>query len=427
MSLPSQSSRGVSRQSAVHTRRRQVSPVRRALPIVVVLFAFALLWFVILKPKSTKADQASNTENQLETGDAAGAAPAGTRRLASGVPVNPRALPDSGAKADPVKEVERAIQDRSIQTPRDTTQSPTLTRPRAGSSGSLLGTAANEANRAVDPITNPDPIAARPVVSSDPSRIRLQLDTARRLIAENDRVAARALLSQTLRNDSLSESEAEVIRAEITEINKDLVFGPIVAPGDPMCEEYRVQSGDSLSKIASRRELATHWKLIQRVNRISNPSRIRLGQRLKLVRGPFHAVVHKREHRLDLYHGSPDDPDHWIYIRSYRVGLGSNNGTPVGSFVVNGSKIENPGWVNPRDSRERYEPDDPDNPIGEFWIGLDGVGSDASKTGYGLHGTVERESIGQNMSMGCVRLADGDIGEVYELLGMHVSRVEIRP
>ncbi len=427
MSLPSQSSRGVSRQSAVHTRRRKTGPGKRVLPIVVVLVAFALLWFVVLKPNGTAANQADDTADQLA------AAQGG-----SGGPDN-RALPGSGAKPDPEKEVDEAIESpiASLTDQRRNTNgndrggiSRPNTRPRSGEATSLLDNAADQANAdsgGQPTVTQPPLAQPRPTVSTDPSRIRLQLDTARRLIAENDRVAARALLSQTLRNDGLSDSEADVVRAEIAEINEDLVFGPIVAPGDPMCEEYRVQSGDSLSKIASRRELATHWKLIQRVNRISNPSRIRLGQRLKLVRGPFHAVVHKREHRLDLYHGSPDDPDSWVFIRSYSVGLGADNGTPIGSFVVNGSKLENPGWVNPRDSRERYEPNDPNNPIGEFWIGLDGLGDDAGKSGYGIHGTVERESIGQNMSMGCVRLADDDIAEVYELLGMHVSRVLIRP
>ncbi len=421
MSLPSQSSRGVSRQSAVHTRRRQVSPAKRVLPLIVIAVFVALVWFVVGKPNATTADSVVADAGQVAQEPAA--VEIANRNRPQGAGTAPiRALPGSGATPDPVEEVNRAISTASVPI-----STPKLPTPSGGSTGSLLGNAANQTeatNLGPAVVEQPRP---RAVVSSDPSRIRLQLDTARRLIAENDRVAARALLSQTLRNTSLSESEADVIRAEITEINEDLIFGPIVAPGDPMCEEYRVQSGDSLSKIAGKRELATHWKLIQRVNRISNPSRIRLGQRLKLVRGPFHAVVYKREHRMDVYHGSPDDPGSWIFIRSFRVGLGEANGTPTGSFVVNGSKLENPGWVNPRDSRERYEPDDPDNPIGEFWIGLDGIGDDKDKTGYGIHGTVERESIGQNMSMGCVRLADEDIAVVYELLGRHVSRVEIRP
>ena len=194
-----------------------------------------------------------------------------------------------------------------------------------------------------------------------------------------------------------------------------------------MTEMYKIQSGDSLSRIASRRELATHWKLIARINQIADPAKIRLGQNLKLVRGPFHAIVHKSSHRMDLFHGSPADPSSWLFIKSYDVGLGSNDGTPTGEFVVSANKLENPGWVNPRDAREQYEPNDPKNPIGNYWIGITGVGQYSSLTSLGIHGTIDQNSIGGNQSMGCVRLADGDIDTVFELLAEHISRVLIVP
>lgn len=429
----------MSRQSAVHTRRRPASPLRKAFPFLVILGVIALAWFMFRDPTPTTAGQdpeqlaaadeqtqnAQQTRSNENTNSALGTL--SSRGNNNGGGERPtRALPGS-TPPNPEEEVDRAIEIPQVAG-RDTGADGSRTLDP--NTGSLLGNAADTVTRSEDQgAANEIESRAneRTARSSDPSRISLQLDTARRLIAENNRVEARTLLSRALRDTSLSDSEAEVIRSEISMLNEDLVFGPIVAPGDPLSEEYKIKSGDSLSRIAGRRELATHWKLIQRVNRISNPSRIRLGQRLKLVRGPFHAVVHKREHRMDIYHGSPDDPGSWIYIRSFRVGLGEANGTPTGKFVVNGTKLENPGWVNPRDSRERYDPNDPDNPIGEYWIGLDGIGEHASKTGYGIHGTVEKESIGQNMSMGCVRLADDDIALVYELLGMHVSRVEIRP
>lgn len=436
MSLPSQSSRGMSRQSAVHTRRRPASPLRKAFPFLVILGVIALAWFMFRDPTPTTAgeeqlaaDEQQSTEqartDERTNSDIGTLSSRGNNTNNSNGDRPSRALPGSSAP-DPQEEVDRAIEIPQVAG-RDTRGEGSRTLDP--NTGSLLGDAADSVSRTEERLASETDSRnnERTTRMSDPSRISLQLDTARRLIAENNRVEARTLLSRALRDTSLSDSEAEVIRSEISMLNEDLVFGPIVAPGDPISEEYKIKSGDSLSRIAGRRELATHWKLIQRVNRISNPSRIRLGQRLKLVRGPFHAVVHKREHRMDIFHGSPDDPDGWIYIRSFRVGLGESNGTPTGKFVVNGTKLENPGWVNPRDSRERYDPDDPDNPIGEYWIGLDGIGDDASKTGYGIHGTVEKESIGQNMSMGCVRLADDDIALVYELLGMHVSRVEIRP
>lgn len=437
MSLPSQSSRSA-RSSAVHYRRSQGSPLRRLLPAIAVVAALVLiLWFALIRPSKSES--------------LAGDVPQGNPQASTqGTPADPqsanssttpveitnssptRTLPGSGNTPDTRREVENSIADSN---PVDRAQSadirqPTTIPPRTGNS-SLLESARNRGSGLTnEPSTQTNP--TNPGVQSNQGRngadrVQLQLDTARRMVNQNDRVAARRLLSQTLNTPDLSDRDAQLLRNELTSINDVLVFGPVVAPNDPMCEEYTIKSGDSLSRIARSRELATHWKLIQRVNRISNPSRIRLGQTLKLVRGPFHAIVHKSEHRMDIYHGAPNDPRNWLFIRSFNVGLGEDNGTPLGVFTISMNKLENPGWVNPRNAAERYAPDDPRNPIGEFWLGFDGVGEYASLTGFGIHGTIDPESIGDNRSMGCVRLADDDIAVVYELLAERVSVVEIRP
>lgn len=245
-------------------------------------------------------------------------------------------------------------------------------------------------------------------------------------IKSGDLVAARRMLSQAL-GSARTEAEKTALRQKLSAINEDLVFSPKVYAGDTFVETYVVQPGDALAKIASKRDLATDWRLIQRINRLSNPNRISVGQKLKLVRGPFHAVVTKSAYRLDLYMGSPDEPNAWMFVKAFRVGLGEGNGTPTGNFVVKkNSKLVNPYWVNPR-TGEKFEADDPKNPIGEFWIGIEGVGESAPYVGYGLHGTIEPESIGQQKSMGCVRMGAEDIAQVYELLIDGVSVVKIVP
>jgi len=136
-------------------------------------------------------------------------------------------------------------------------------------------------------------------------------------------------------------------------------------------------------------------------------------------------VVNKADYRLDLFAGSPDEPENWIYIRSFKVGLGTDNGTPVGTFVIK-NKQSNPPWTNPK-TGERFGADDPKNPIGEYWLGFKGVGPAAVYEGFGLHGTIEPESIGQQRSMGCVRMAAEDIALVYEMLTEQISTVRIAP
>ncbi|MEO0716931.1 MAG: L,D-transpeptidase, partial [Planctomycetota bacterium] len=88
------------------------------------------------------------------------------------------------------------------------------------------------------------------------------------------------------------------------------------------------------------------------------------------------------------------------------------------------SKLVNPRWTNPR-TGEHFEADDPENPIGEHWIGLQGLGESAVWEGYGIHGTTDPGSIGEDRSMGCVRLGHEDVAFVYELLVDGVSVVVI--
>lgn len=435
MSLPSQSSRNATRSSQVHYRRSRKSPARRAIAAIVVVLILFAIWYTLIRPTGAidpNADQSNADQIALNENTT----PAKNPAVNNNSPARP--LPGSGSQpeTDPNQEVDRLMGTQRNQpvtinnsTP-TTTPPPTQTNTPAGTD--ILDAASKQANNASPSNAQPtttDP-ARRPQIEDRNTTLRgvqLQLDTARRLIAENDRVGARALLSRTLINADLSEAERQTLRDELTIINNRLVFSPTADPNDPMTEEYKVASGDSLSRIAARRELATHWKLIARVNQISDPSKIRLGQTLKLVRGPFHAIVNKSAHRLDIYHGSPNDPSTWLYIRSFDVGLGTADGTPVGEFVVSANKLENPGWVNPRDAREQYAPNDPKNPIGEFWIGLTGVGKYSDLESYGIHGTIDPSSIGGDESMGCVRLAKGDIDIVYELLAEHVSRVLIVP
>ena len=72
------------------------------------------------------------------------------------------------------------------------------------------------------------------------------------------------------------------------------------------------------------------------------------------------------------------------------------------------------------------EPSDPKNPLGKFWIALAGVmGKAEGQQSYGIHGTIDPDSIGQAVSRGCIHLGDQDVQEVFALLTVG-SRVLIR-
>lgn len=214
-----------------------------------------------------------------------------------------------------------------------------------------------------------------------------------------------------------------------------VTFSSRVFPGDPMADSYTIVSGDRLSKIPAREGFRVDYRLLQRLNGIKDPNTIRVGQKLKALYGPFHAVVDKSDFRMDIYADQKDTAGNRIFVTSLRVGLGEMGSTPVGTWKVRtNSKLINPKWVNPR-TGEVFAPNDPTkpvtdwkNPIGCRWIGL--IGTDEQTKlldGYGIHGTIDPGSIGHNMSMGCVRLQNEDIDLVFDMLVEDLSTVRIEP
>ena len=244
------------------------------------------------------------------------------------------------------------------------------------------------------------------------------------MLAQNKPVEARSMLTAALERTDISPADADRIRTELTKLNQRLIFGPEVVAGDPHVSTYNIQEGDSLVKLQRKLGLSVDWRFLQRVNNISAPERLRLGQRLKIVKGPFHAVIYKRDFRMDLFMGDGSDR---VFVRSFKVGLGEHGATPEGAFAVKpNSKLIDPAWTNPR-TGEQFAANDPKNPLGEYWIGLIGVSENIRDLEtYGMHGTIEPDSIGQNRSMGCVRMLADDIALVYEVMIEGASRVEIR-
>ncbi len=277
------------------------------------------------------------------------------------------------------------------------------------------------------PAPAPAPVTATPVaaaVATPRAAIASTLPTALAMIA-GDPVGARLALTRLVDSGTLTGTDYASALGALQEINAKLVFSPTVAPGDATMRTYTVASGDSLSKIAKRNDVQTDWRFIQRINLLKSEKSLRVGQALKIPVGAFHAEISKSNYLMRIYAG--EGPSR-VIVATYIVGLGELNSTPTGAFMVRPkSKLINPEWRNPR-TGEHFQPDDPKNPIGERWIGLIGVDLDNQGfTGYGIHGTVEPDSIGKQASMGCVRMRDSEVAAVYELLTEPNSTVVIAP
>jgi lipoprotein-anchoring transpeptidase ErfK/SrfK len=252
----------------------------------------------------------------------------------------------------------------------------------------------------------------------------MALDEAIAMV-ERDPVRARAQLTRLLEGSALSTADRMRGYDAINRVNAVLVFSNRVVNGDPYSLGYRIESGDSLARIAKAQKLDCDWRLVQRINGISNPNGLKVGQSVKLPKGAFHGEVRKSEYRLNMFIG--EGPDR-VMIASYPIGLGELNTTPTGAFIVRPkSKLIDPEWRNPR-TGEFFQSNDPKNPIGERWIGLKGMEPhNKNFEGYGIHGTTDLDSIGQQRSMGCVRMRGNDVELVYEMLTEPNSTITIAP
>ncbi len=265
--------------------------------------------------------------------------------------------------------------------------------------------------------TPDDPTAAR---THDETRSgHVAIEAARHNLEAGKIIEARHALNALLARQ-LERNEAVEVRSLLTRIADDTIFGPRIVPNDPMVETYSVQSGDVLLRIGKRCHVPAEG--LMRINAIRDARLIRAEQLLKLPRGPFNAKIYKSDFRLDLHLGD-------LYVRSYRVGLGSENSTPEGVWKVK-DRLKNPTYYpSASNPNKRIIPaDDPENPLGERWIGLQGVeGAAVGRVGYGIHGTIAPETIGQAASLGCIRMRNDDIEFLYDLLLPGQSTVTILP
>lgn len=256
------------------------------------------------------------------------------------------------------------------------------------------------------------------------NRARQRMRTGLDLIANDRLVEARLTLTQALDSGGLDSVEEDRVRSELTEVNRRLIFSPTIYANDPYAAEHRIKPGQALSKVVGQLGLKLDYRLLVRINGLADANKIRAGDRIKVLTGPFHCVVYKSEHRMDLYMGQGSQR---VFVTSFAVGLGKDDGTPIGRFMVKrDSKLINPAWTNPK-TYEHYERNDPANPIGEYWIGLEGIDdSTRDLRSYGIHGTIEPESIGGNASMGCIRMHAEDVEIVFEMLVPNASVIHIR-
>ncbi|MEE9260888.1 MAG: L,D-transpeptidase family protein, partial [Candidatus Scalindua sediminis] len=193
------------------------------------------------------------------------------------------------------------------------------------------------------------------------------------------------------------------IKTELDKLNAELVFSMVPSPDAII---YTVKPGDTFSTIAS--EFNTSYELIMKINN-KGRSLIRVGERLKILKGEVSLLVDKSDFTLTVLLGGH-------FIKQYPVGIGMFDKTPEDVFIIK-NKLKNPTWYSPEGV---YEYGDPRNLLGTRWMGFEDKGD---FYGYGIHGTSEPETIGKPSSNGCIRLLNEDAEELFKFVKLKTKVV----
>ena len=184
----------------------------------------------------------------------------------------------------------------------------------------------------------------------------------------------------------------ETVQKELESLNMQIILSNTPTPETII---HEIQQGDSLGKIAQK--YGTTIDLIKISNNLKGDT-IRLGQKLRVWTGKFSILVDKSQNILILKDGND-------VVRVYHVSTGEKNSTPVGTYKIT-SKLVDPVWFN---KGVVVPPESPQNVLGSRWLGFD-------IPGYGIHGTIEPDVIGQQITAGCVRMRNQEVEELYSLI-----------
>ncbi len=208
-----------------------------------------------------------------------------------------------------------------------------------------------------------------------------------RALASRQRQLANALdLART-------DAQRQILRAELGPVNHALLLDPRSTDGKTA---YVVRSGDSLARIAKQHGVTV--ELLRACNGMTRDT-ISVGRTLLIPAGTISLHVDKSDNVLTVFRDGK-------FFREFRVATGRDNRTPVGEFTIT-DRVEKPTWWRPADNKP-IPYGDPEHELGTHWLAW-------SIRGFGIHGTIRPESIGTQASLGCVRMLNEEVVQVFAL------------
>jgi hypothetical protein len=371
------------------------------------------------------------TNNSLGTGDPAPAMPypsANTATSPSNLPEVPPLNPPAGVASSP---------DATLGTPVPPESAPSLGTPGSATGPSAVPALPSEnptptgvvRNLAPPPDTAPSDLPSNPstagstataIATTDPKAAdgSLQntfdafMDAVRKKLAEDKLAEAQLALSKMYAIPNLPADQAK----QITDLLDQLAGTVIYSRQHYLAPPYRTRPGDTIDAIAKKYNVP--WQLLAKINGLMPPGAsiadtatkdqpLPEGKELKVLKGPFNAVVQLDKRELTLMVQDR-------YAGRFPIGVGRDIPKLDGEYTV-GAKTLNPTYYGP--DGINIAPSDPKNPLGGAWIGL--------TDRIGIHGAADPQSIGRDSNRGTICVGDRDLQDLYGILSVG-SRVTIR-
>lgn len=258
----------------------------------------------------------------------------------------------------------------------------------------------------ITPLGATSPASSAPPASPAPPAVQTfaaswpEIETAL-----NNRQLARAhqLLSPWYGNPTLTPDEAQKVDSLLGQL-----AGTVIYSTEHQLEPaYTVRPGDTLETIAKQYEVP--WQLLAKINGVAAVDQVRPGQELKVVRGPFSAVVNVNRNQLELLVDGR-------YAGKFPVTLASNADLGAGEWVVD-QKLVMPTAVSSV----------PPSTVDRVIVLRDGNAAAAAPASLGRALTIASAAApaGPAANAPAIRVTPQDAEEISDILSVG-SRVVIR-
>lgn len=244
-------------------------------------------------PGASPADATTSPEAGVKTSDAVAAGAVAAGAIAAAAAASEHDVPDFTIDAPPLG---------GATTPATETAPPTAaagadpTAPIDPTAAATPEAATSDAATAAAPPVTPTPTPAEatpPAAKSMYASARVAVQGA---LDRGELAQALLLLSDWYGDPSLTPEESTEVDTLLGQLAGSVIYeGP---PAHRLEQPYIVQAGETLDVIAEKYKVPA--ALLAKINGIADPANLEAGRELKVVRGPFSAVVDLSDRRMTL-------------------------------------------------------------------------------------------------------------------------------